>query len=331
VEGLSRRRLERLYRTIDRHRLLFGRGLCSDDTEHNVMVALSVCRAGDDVERFAAGLRSRLRWWLLALPAGVGSATARAILKLWLFLPQRWQGVYSAGNGAAMRAPLLGALFAERPAILRDMVRASTRLTHTDPKAECAALAVALAAGEAALMRLDPVVTLERLREELAAFGPDGEVLLALLERAGASARAGESSLAFAASLQLQEGVTGYAYHTVPVALHGCFAHPRNYARAVGGVIACGGDTDTVAAITGGIVGAAVGRAGLPPAWLDRLIEWPASVRWQHSLAAAAQRCVLGAPFQAPREHAWLVLLGRNLVFLAIVLAHGFRRLLPPW
>jgi ADP-ribosylglycohydrolase len=295
------------------------------------MLALSVCHAGHDVERFAAQMRSRLRWWLLALPAGVGMATARSVLKLWLFLPKRWQGVHSAGNGAAMRAPLLGVLFSDRLESLRAFTSVSTRLTHTDPKAECAALAVALAAREAAAGRQDPSGFLELLRTELACFGKDGEELVALVEKAAGSAMAGESSLVFAAASGLGHGVSGYAYHTVPVALHGWFAHPRDYRRAVAGVIECGGDTDTVAAITGGIVGAGVGRGGLPQQWLDGLIEWPASVSWMAKLADAAQRRVLDLPGKPPRENAWLVLLIRNLVFLAIVLMHGFRRLLPPW
>ena len=41
------------------------------------------------------------------LPAGVGLATARACLKLWLgFSPER-SGIYSAGNGPAMRSAVL--------------------------------------------------------------------------------------------------------------------------------------------------------------------------------------------------------------------------------
>jgi len=38
-------------------------------------------------------------------------------------------------------------------------------------------------------------------------------------------------------------------------------------------VIECGGDTDSTAAIVGGIVGSAVGKAGIPTEWLDDLLE----------------------------------------------------------
>jgi len=54
----------------------------------------------------------------------------------------------------------------------------------------------------------------------------------------------------------LEKGVTGYAFHTVPVALHACPSRPADYRWAVLAAIECGGDTDTVAAIGGGISGA---------------------------------------------------------------------------
>ena len=44
---------------------------------------------------------------LLAHSGGIGLATLKGILKLWLFLPPRWQGSFSAGNGPAMRSALL--------------------------------------------------------------------------------------------------------------------------------------------------------------------------------------------------------------------------------
>jgi hypothetical protein len=70
-----------------------------------------------------------MRWWLVGLPAGIGSATLRATLKLWLgFSPSR-SGVFSAGNGPAMRSPVLGTAIDDIET-LRKFVRASTRITH---------------------------------------------------------------------------------------------------------------------------------------------------------------------------------------------------------
>ena len=75
--------------------------MISDDTEHTLMVAQSLLKHPDDADAFARSLAWRLRWWVLGLPAGVGLATARACLKLWLgFSPER-SGIWSAGNGPA--------------------------------------------------------------------------------------------------------------------------------------------------------------------------------------------------------------------------------------
>jgi ADP-ribosylglycohydrolase len=94
-EGLSRRRAEKLFGGPPlRHRLLFGRGMVSDDTEHTCMVGQALLRAPDAVDSFARSLAWRLRWWLLGLPPGAGRATLRAVVKLWLGFSPRHSGVY---------------------------------------------------------------------------------------------------------------------------------------------------------------------------------------------------------------------------------------------
>ena len=47
----------------------------------------------------------------------------------------------------------------------------------------------------------------------------------------------------------------------------------------------CGGDTDTVGAILGAIMGAATGRQGIPNDWRDRIIEWPRSITFMEKVA----------------------------------------------
>lgn len=329
-EGLTRRRAARFLPRPPhplRHAFLLGRGMVSDDTEHACIVAQALIASGFEPAAFRRELASRMRWWLLGLPAGVGLATLRATLKLWFGFGAERSGVFSAGNGPAMRAAILGAAAGEKPA-LRELVKASTRLTHTDPKAERAALAVALAAKAACGGETDPERYLRELREVLR--GEEDE-LLEWTARAAASARAGEETAAFADSIGLSRGVTGYAYHTVPVVLHAWFRFPGDFAQAIEAVVRCGGDTDTTAAIAGGIVGAGVGKEGLPAEWLAGLCEWPRTVAWMKGLGGALERVARnGAPERPPRLPAWGVL-ARNLFFLAVVLLHGFRRLLPPY
>lgn len=337
-EGLSAHRAARLFADPARYHLLpFGYGLCSDDTEHTIMVAEALIASAGyamayrDAAEFRKQLACGLRLWLFGLPAGIGMATLKGILKLWLFLPPAWQGVYSAGNGPAMRSAVLGLFWGEEPDLLRAHVRACTRLTHTDPKAEHAALAVA----QAAYVSLcsaghgDPAAYAARMHDLL---GAQGGELAALIERACVSVLAGESTADFARALGLANGVTGYALHSVPVALHAWLAHPGDYRGAVLAAIACGGDTDTVAAITGGIVGTGVGRAGIPAEWLARLAERPRDVAWMERLAlrmAEVRSNYLGGSPGPPVS--FLALGLRNLGFLLVVLLHGLRRLLPPY
>jgi hypothetical protein len=83
--------------------------MISDDTEHTCMVSQCLIESGDDVDTFTRRFASRLRWWILALPAGVGKATARSCIKLWFGVRPSKSGGYSAGNGPAMRAAIFGA------------------------------------------------------------------------------------------------------------------------------------------------------------------------------------------------------------------------------
>src|ERR1700722_3834593 len=146
AEGLSRRRQRRMFPILDGYHLIFGHGMISDDTEHTCLVAAALAESAGDTDLFQQRLAAGLRWWLLTIPVGTGLATLRATLRLCLGVPPDRSGVFSAGNGPSMRSALLGVCFGHEPDRLRSLVRASTRLTHTDPKAEWAAFAVALAA-----------------------------------------------------------------------------------------------------------------------------------------------------------------------------------------
>ena len=329
-EGLSRRRQLRMFPEIEGYHLAFGKGMCSDDTDHTCMVAQAIAASGGNPRRFASSLAWRLRFWLLGLPAGVGWATLRSIVKLWLFFPPQFSGVRSAGNGPAMRSALIGICFAHDDAALIQHVAAATGLTHRDPKAESGALAVALAARSS--MRSESTAQyLAHLRRFLAPLGEAGRELISLAERAGASSARGEPTTAFADSFGCADAVSGYMYHSVPAVLHAWFSFPRDLPGAVQAAIRCGGDTDTVAAITGAIVGAGVGKSGIPDDWLANLWDWPRGVRWMELVAeraveASSQQRAASALYLPP----WSLFL-RNVGFLVIVLAHGFRRLAPPY
>jgi ADP-ribosyl-[dinitrogen reductase] hydrolase len=328
AEGMSPRRQRRVYPDMSRYNFFLGRGMTSDDTEHTCLTAQALLISGGEPARFARSLAWRLRWWLLGLPLGMGRATLRATVRLWLGFPPHRSGVHSAGNGPAMRSALLGVRFGGDVPRLKELVRVSTRLTHTDPRAEHGALAVAWAAHLAATLppgELTPSRYCADLRDLL---GTEGRPMVDLVERARESAEKGQTTSAFVEGMGLKYGVTGFINHTVPAVLHAWFRHSDDLRAGLVEIVTCGGDSDTTGAILGGILGARVGKEGIPREWLDGLWEWPRSVAWLECLGKR-----LADP-AAPRKALGLNVPGlvlRNLFFFVPVLLLVLRRLLPPY
>lgn len=310
---------------------VMGRGMCSDDTEHMCLTAQALIVSGGDPTRFTRALAKRLRWWLIGLPAGTGMATLKASARLWLGISPSHNGVYSAGNGPAMRAPVLGAAMADDLASMQTLLRISTRLTHTDPKAEHGAALAAFAAvwsvkgdfSDGWQARFIEFYHTHRLTH-------DSE-LDALLEHVFTSAGKGETVQQFMASLGISYGVTGYMYHTVPAVLHVWFRYPLDYRRAIEEMVRAGGDADTTAAILGGIIGTAVGKEGIPLEWRTAIWEWPRSLIWMEDLSRRLAESRQLKQASAPAPYFWPGLIVRNLFFLLVVVFHGFRRMLPPF
>jgi ADP-ribosylglycohydrolase len=305
--------------------------MISDDTEHTLFVAQSLLSHAQSPEMFGRRLAWALRWWLVSLPAGVGFATLRSILRLWMgFKPSR-SGVYSAGNGPAMRVAPIGAFFASSADRVDDFVRAATKVTHTDRKAFTGAKAVAYLAAWSVRADLRQPPRSQECIEVLRDAGPDDEEWLRLL---GAVSTAHDQDLTvrdFARSLGLEKGVTGYVYHTVPIAVYAWLRHFGDFAGTLTAVLDCGGDTDTTGAIAGALAGAVVGGRGIPAQWIDGILDWPRSpgllVRVADRLADASHGVV--AP--PPVRYFWPALPVRNLFFLLVVLLHGLRRVAPPY
>ncbi len=119
--------------------------------------------------------------------------------------------------------------------------------------------------------------------------------------------------------------------HTVPVALYCWLAHRGSFRDAVESAVCLGGDTDTVAAIVGALAGSELGPDAIPPAWIEGLAEWPATISWLRRLADALQKSLEAQqPASVPSLNP-VGLLARNLLFIPVVFAHGLRRLAPPY
>jgi ADP-ribosylglycohydrolase len=325
AEGISRRRNGKLFHQHWKQRFFLRWGMCSDDTEHTVFVAQALLVHPNNSDLFGKHLAWSLRWWLLALPAGVGLATGRAIIKLWLGFNAKNSGVYSAGNGTAMRVAPIGAFFANQPDLLTDYVTASTRITHTDPKALIGAKAIAEITAWIWRENLSEKPALSEFIAILRQVDNEGE-WQTLVMRIEQGLQQNLSVQQFADLMGLEQGITGYIYHTVPMVLYAWYTHFADYPQTLTSLLNCGGDTDTTGAIVGALAGSVTGEQGIPASWINAILEYPRSVgflrRLADNLTARSNKAIF---YFAP------AVLVRNVFFFIIVLLHGFRRLLPPY
>jgi ADP-ribosylglycohydrolase len=325
-EGLSRQRAVRLCGNPPLSpSLVCGLGFCSDDTEHTLLVGRALAVSRGDPRQFERRFATELKKWFLCAPAGVGLATLRACLKLLVGFDPSHSGVFSAGNGPAMRSALIGVCSATEEELVK-LVRVSTRITHTDPKAEEGALIVAQAAQLARTGSPDARTFIDKVASEV-----HGDELRTTLLSAANALTSGMTCLEFAEAQGWKSGVSGYVNHTVPAALY-CWARsPSDFRQCVESAVMLGGDTDSVAAITGAICGANLGHEAIPAEWIERLSEWPRTIEWLRRLAeeltVASERGVATNP---PPMY-WIATLPRNAVFAAIVILLGCRRLFPPY
>lgn len=328
-EGLSRRRGAKLLGAPDRHRFLFGRGMCSDDTEHALLAARALISSQCQPDLFERHLARSLRWWLASIPAGVGFATMRAVCKLWFGCPPQSSGVRSAGNGPAMRSPILGVVLGKDVERLKEFVLRSTRMTHSDPRAFQGALTVAIAAH---LSASGGHVAAESFTETMrtALAGRECGELPGILAQVAASVRRGDTLKEFAPTLRCQDGISGYILCTVPCVIHVWLRHQDDYPGGLTEIVSAGGDADTTAAILGAIIGARTGRGGIPAEWFAGVAEWPHGVAWMEDLSRRLTESLNGDNVSAP-AYFTPALVPRNAVFLATVLCHGLRRLAPPY
>jgi ADP-ribosyl-[dinitrogen reductase] hydrolase len=327
AENLSAEKIYKRWNGEWKMRFAFGKGMVSDDTEHTLMVAQTLLAHPENSNAFQRALAWKLRWWFAGLPGGVGLATAKACLKLWVGFPPGRCAVVSAGSGPAMRSAVIGAYFAGKPEKRKEFVLVSSRLTHRSWQAETAALAVA---EWVALAMTHPKADASQIFDILGALSLESEWQKIISTMKGSLA-AGNSVADFVRNLNLKRGVTGYSLHVVPVALYASLRHPDDFRTALASALDCGGDTDTVGAILGGVSGVAVGKSGIPAEWIDNIWEWPRPVSFMEEVATRLASQTIATHPIGPVSCFWPAIPFRNIIFLGVVLAHGFRRLAPPY
>jgi poly(ADP-ribose) glycohydrolase ARH3 len=265
-------------------RELLGRpwivGRYTDDTQMTISVAeWLVCdvTGGDPsdgralLERFAAAYEP----WRRYGPA------VHAVMRRFPGAGDRWRELARAefpegsyGNGSAMRTAPVGLRFFRSPDELRRASRVAASTTHVHPLAICGALLQATAVAEAVRSTEDD---------------PSSRVIAALREAVASEAGMSEAGRVYGSALDfiekgLEEGTsvgeaaaklgTGIeVHHAVPTALYCFLAHARDFERTVASAVYAGGDTDTIASMTGALGGALLGEEAIPASWLAAVRE----------------------------------------------------------
>lgn len=183
----------------------------------------------------------------------------------------------SKGCGTAMRVAGLGYLYQHDEERLRTIAIESSRITHSHP----AALAAAVAAAYLVKLALDGVQPSEYLGQVMQfAEGMSDELDYALL-RVGHVLGWGSEEQALA---HLGEGWVGD--EAVALALYCVLRYPNDYVAGIRRAANTQGDSDSIACIVGGILGARCGLDAIP-------LDWRARCENSADLKDLAQRMAL--------------------------------------
>ena len=236
----------------------------SDDTQLTLATCESIVEAARvSPENIAAHF---VDWYRTRRITGMGSSTLKALRDLdagmhWALAGAR--GEMSAGNGAAMRiAPLAFHLdpgLAEHRQTIRDVCR----ITHHNEEAYVGALAIVTAIR---FLAFGNSSSPDQIFEEVVAYLPDSRVRDRIVEL---SALPNDQPVNDVAS---QFGSSGYVVESVPLALYAARSVDRLPIDAVlRNVIEAGGDTDTIASMTGQIAGTWIGGSQIPSELIELL------------------------------------------------------------
>lgn len=169
----------------------------------------------------------------------------------------------SFGNGAAMRVAPVGLVHHGDPGGAARLAGRTASVTHAH---ELGRQGAALqAAAVAWLVDATAPPSRDRLVDAVRAAAPAPEFQDRLDALEGIPP--GWPSERVAA--RLGNGIE--AFQSVPAALHAFLRHPGSLTRAVCHAVTLGGDTDTIAAMTGALAGAALGATAVPGSWRSRL------------------------------------------------------------
>ena len=202
-------------------------------------------------------------------------------------------GVVSAGNGAAMRAAILGAFFHDQPEARQAFGRAIAEVTHRDERAIEGAIYVAEMAAACVRSPIDsPRHVIQSEARKVVRHPQLGSALDQAQDLAGKEL----STLEAAKTC----GTSGFVVHTVPFATFIFLQYGDDPLFALTEAVNAGGDTDSIGAIVGGWLGALHGAGQMPDELLNRIHDGPFGPTHLRALGAALCQVRQGEPCIVP-------------------------------
>ncbi len=234
-------------------------GSYTDDTQMMLATAecLVECRRMDPAQQADA----LLFWYMNTSPHRAAMrANERACKHLLAGKGWTKSGVFSSGCGGAMRMPPIGLILFRRP---DDLIRAALEncsITHTDPRARAAAVAVAHLTARLVLAtgRCSPGDQVLETADVVARLDSD---LAGMLRWVTQIVHLPPEQALF------EIGTSSDALEAIPAAVYCFLKHPRNFASAVLTAVNGGDAADSIGALTGSLVGATAGFDLIPEEW----------------------------------------------------------------
>jgi ADP-ribosyl-[dinitrogen reductase] hydrolase len=270
VEGLDRDEIERRHGWLDRYmprvapdgRELESAGEITDDTEMMLCHVESLVSTGGLVDPENTGMRF-LRLLNSDSARFMGRTTRQSLRRADETgdFQAGIGGELAAGNGVAMRIAPIGLVHSvgrfNHEVFVREVMRAGL-ITHSNPEAINGAVAIAygvrlLTAGE---------VPMEVLTDEVCAF-IDEDAVAKRLRLAGSLIQPDLDRDQHLENLS-HIGTSGYVAESVAAAFYCAVAAQNEFRTGIELAVNAGGDTDTVAAMAGALLGANSGASTLP-------------------------------------------------------------------
>lgn len=244
-----------------------GFGCYTDDTQMTLALATSLVECGRvDAEHLSAKYAEFYEPW-----RGYGGAAHRVLQGLRQGADYRGTGRLqfpegSFGNGGAMRIAPVGLAYRHAaPDILEQAVKDALLCTHVHPEAVDGAFVQARAVGWAAIADPDGFDPQQLLRELLGAARTT--IVQAKLEALDSGLREEDSDPFVIA--RIGNGIR--ASEAVAAALWAFLRYGGTPEECVIRAVSFGGDTDTIGAMAGALVGALHGSLWLPTRWCENI------------------------------------------------------------